>query len=706
MLLRTRVIVIVCAAFAVLAAVLIVGGLKREELAARSHAAATVVTQRTVWQMIIQNLVASMEVGTEPVVQDMPLKEALRAEDRTAISAIVRPLVDQLQSSHAIVAERVEVLGRDGKLLFNSGSEPFWSPTLDAARVDEVVDHREPVRGMELDASRHFVAMVSLPILAARPEGGDEVVGILTFSTSIQRALAEFRRSTGAEALLVNRRGRLIQGTLPDLWEALGGEGFFSRRNEILSVDHNGQSLAVTIVPIEGNANEIRAYFIIAKDETESLRQQRRVSLISGGFVLAVLLIVMAGLFRYLSVSFVPLEEAINVLNALSRGDTSVVVETPRRNDEIGRIANTVDVFRKHMSSIERFKRSREKQRRRQERFIRKEMTKLSETLDEESRFALMEDFAGIEAEAARQAGDGSAADELGMMAGAFRNLADRVRDQHGKLGELIDELREALKAKTAFVALQQELDIAREIQMSMLPQEFPPRPDVEVYGGMVPAKEVGGDFYDFFMIDETRLGVVVADVSGKGVPAAFFMAMARTLLKATALFGERPGIVQAKLNDLLAENNSKNLFVTVFYGVLDLRLGRFDYANGGHPPPLLIRAADGSVTPLEGTDGMALAIMEGMDYDEKTVHLSRGDTLFLYTDGVTEAFDPDDQEFGEQRIIDALADGWARLPTAEMPDRMTELVRAFARGAPQSDDITCVGLRFLAEPVPELDFL
>jgi sigma-B regulation protein RsbU (phosphoserine phosphatase) len=690
MLLRTRVILIVCLVFVVLAGVLVTAGLKREELAAQGHAEATVVTQRTVWQMITLNLITSIERGSDALRTDSALRSALSSEDRSAIANAVRPYLGRIR------AERIEILGLDGKLLYNSGGEPLWSSTLDVASVDEVVLHKSSVRGMELNSARRFVAMLSMPIQAGGADG--EVFGVLTLTTGIEKALEEFRRSTGAEALLVNRRGRLIQGTVPQLWDTLGGENFFSRRNEIVTAEHMGQSLAVTTVPLEGPGKEIRAYLVIAKDVTDSFREQQRVSLISAISAVGVLALVMAGLFRYLSTSFGPLDDAITVLNALSRGDTSVAIEAARRNDEIGRIANTVDVFRRHMSQIDRLKRSREKQRRRQERFIKKEMNKLAVTLDDESRTELMRDLAHIESEAARQTKDGQT-DELGVMAGAFRHLAERVTDQHTKLGQLIEELREALKAKTAFVALQQELDIAREIQMSMLPQEFPPRPDVEVYGGMTPAKEVGGDFYDFFLIDEFRMGVVVADVSGKGVPAAFFMAMSRTLLKATALFGEPPGVVMAKLNDLLSENNAKNLFVTVFYGVLDLRTGRFDFCNGGHPPPMLMHT-DGTISLLEYTDGMALAIMEGMEYEERTIYLSKDEAIFFYTDGVTEAFNPADEEFGEQRIVATLADGWAKLPTAEIPSKMTEVVHTFADTAPQSDDITCVCLRYLGDPV------
>jgi phosphoserine phosphatase RsbU/P len=181
--------------------------------------------------------------------------------------------------------------------------------------------------------------------------------------------------------------------------------------------------------------------------------------------------------------------------------------------------------------------------------------------------------------------------------------------------------------------------------------------------------------------------------VSGKGVPAALFMAIAKTLLRATALFRTAPGACLSKLNDLLCENNDQELFVTVFYGVLDQRNGQFRYANGGHNPPLHIRA-DGSVAPLPMTGGLALAILDHRDYAEAVVNLAAGDSLYFYTDGVTEAMNSDGTEFTTQRLIQLLQGG-NTAAAREIPQQVIDAVHAFERGAAQADDITSVVLRY-----------
>ena len=391
------------------------------------------------------------------------------------------------------------------------------------------------------------------------------------------------------------------------------------------------------------------------------------------------------------------------MLNALSRGDLGVQIEDAGGRDEVGRIADAVNVFRAHLIAIDRFRGSRERQRSRQERFIRREMTQLADTLDEEERANVLEELEQLErqvhdepgeetgASATPGAPEGASVDltrgssSLAMMALAFRKMSDRVRDQNFRL-------REALQAKNAFIALQKELDIAARVQLSLLPETMPPSDVFEVAGAMKPAKEVGGDFYDFFRLDPHRVGVVVADVSGKGVPAALFMVMARTLMRATARQVDSPGQFLAAINDFLEQNNDEQLFVTVFYGVLDERSGRFTYANGGHNPPIL--ADDNGVRPLKTTGGVALGMFGQLDYAEASVELTPGARLILITDGVTEAFNTRSEDFGERRLLDT-----ARALPDQRPDEdvrdIVAAVETFAGEEPQFDDITCVVLTF-----------
>ena len=212
-------------------------------------------------------------------------------------------------------------------------------------------------------------------------------------------------------------------------------------------------------------------------------------------------------------------------------------------------------------------------------------------------------------------------------------------------------EWREALESRNKLTVLQNELDIASTMQQSLLPNHFPEGETFQVFGRMEPARNVGGDFFDILNRDHHRLGVVVADVSDKGVPAALFMMSSRTLIRAMSIGSAMPGEVLASVNELLLEDNDSTMFVTLFYAVYDPENGMFTYANGGHNPPLLVHP-DGSSEELPLTGGIALGLVSDFKYVERTLRLMPGDALILYTDGVTEAMNEDLEEFGVPRLI------------------------------------------------------
>ena len=252
-------------------------------------------------------------------------------------------------------------------------------------------------------------------------------------------------------------------------------------------------------------------------------------------------------------------------------------------------------------------------------------------------------------------------------------------------------EWREALAARDKLVALQNELDLASKMQQSILPARFPEGPGFRVFGHMEPARAVGGDFFDIMPLDDGRIGLAIADVSDKGVPAALFMMSTRTLLKGAAVGLADPAEVLREVNDLLNDDNEASMFVTVLYATFDPASGEFTYANGGHNSPLMVRA-DGSSELLPLTDGIALGVVPDLHYGQKAVSLEPGDTLVLYTDGVTEAMNSADEEFGVQRLRAVFASG----PPGEgraTSQAVFDAVHAFAGDTPQSDDVTCLAL-------------
>lgn len=240
------------------------------------------------------------------------------------------------------------------------------------------------------------------------------------------------------------------------------------------------------------------------------------------------------------------------------------------------------------------------------------------------------------------------------------------------------------------------ELDIAKHIQASMLPcifPAFPERKEFNIYATMDPAKEVGGDFYDFFMVDERHLAIVMADVSGKGVPAALFMVIGKTLIKDHTVPDRDLGEVFSAVNNMLCESNSEGLFITAFEGVLDLVTGEFNYVNAGHEMPFICKAG-GNFEPYKIRAGFVLAGMENMRYRAGSITLNVGDKIFQYTDGVTEATDAHNELFGMDRLSAVLNRNVPNSPD-EILSAVKKDIDAFVGDAPQFDDITMLCLEY-----------
>jgi sigma-B regulation protein RsbU (phosphoserine phosphatase) len=255
----------------------------------------------------------------------------------------------------------------------------------------------------------------------------------------------------------------------------------------------------------------------------------------------------------------------------------------------------------------------------------------------------------------------------------------------------------ENLKAETeSKERIKSELRIAHDIQASMLPRAFPAFPgrkDFEVFATMDPANEVGGDFYDFFLVEENKLCLVIGDVSGKGVPAALFMAISKTLLKSEAMRGFSPHEVISRVNNLLCKDNPICMYVTVFMLILNTDTGEIECCNGGHNPPLL-GVGKGPVSYLPAVKGMGLGVMEDLKCDSQKLTLKRGDLFFLYTDGVTEAMNPEKELFSEARLQSCIA----RLRAQGITDIVGAVrseIATHAQTEPQSDDITMLALRY-----------
>lgn len=672
--LRTRITLLVAAGFLLLLGCFIGVFILRDRMEEQRVSNIVVGGQAALWREIVAVQTATLEKSLDTIASSGPLRAALRASDRSAVMAALKDTETLLEEPPVF-----EAVGADREVLFSQGTQPGRT-LLDAGSIDRVL------AGGTVSGLRQVSANQILVVAAQLVVFSDGQKAVLVLGRNAASAVRRFAASIDAATTLLTLRGALAATTDAEMWRE--ADLTISPRHPLRDLlTLNDRIYAVTSIPVPDISGGTVGALVSLVDNTSAratVLAVRRFGLAVG---LGLALCGIVGLNLFLWYSFRPLERAIDVLQALSRGDTSVTLEGSGK-DEIGRIAQAVAAFRANVQALAENRRQRERVRRRQETVISGELKALADAIDPTDREEVL---ALLASDQEREE------DELRRVARVLHDLSRRIVEQHNRLSSMVVELREALITKTKLAGLQQELEIAAQVQLAILPKEFPHNPRVAVHGHMTPAREVGGDFYDYFLIDERTLGFVVADVSGKGVPAALFMAISRTLLRSTALFERSPAGCVRRLNDLLALENEQMLFVTLFYGVLNLETGKVNYVNAGHNLPYKI-TQDNVVTNVPTTRGMAVAVMEGFIYEEHELQLNPGDAIFLYTDGVNEAFDIDDAVYGDQRLADLLQGGAAQWSVTEMSEQVLASVRRFERGAPQADDITCLTLRYFGD--------
>jgi sigma-B regulation protein RsbU (phosphoserine phosphatase) len=261
---------------------------------------------------------------------------------------------------------------------------------------------------------------------------------------------------------------------------------------------------------------------------------------------------------------------------------------------------------------------------------------------------------------------------------------------------EEIQRIQRSQEIEQQLSSLRYDLDIASRIQQNILPQEFPPYPDdyrFKIFGKMLAAKHVGGDFYDFFKIDDDELAFFIGDVSGKGIPAAIYMAVCRTMLKSIGSEVADPAECLQKVNQMLIPESDISTFVTVFYGILNAKTGELRYSNGGHNLPYLL-SAEGEVRLFEDVGGLILGKFDSAEFDKETLQLNPGDSIITYTDGVTEAVNTEEEFFDEKRLEDYLKYVYSKSIDNRLKGLFVEVLK-FTGAAPQADDITALTVQY-----------
>lgn len=679
MTLRLRIITIVAAGLLLTSLALLGFGWIREQLQQERIATLAQQAQEALWEQILAAEEQDMDAALDRLTALPAFANAASAQNSKALEKTL--IAQNLVPGDGQLLQLLAVLYSGREPLSLGQAAPL--PLLDTGSLEQLFSG-EDINGLRLGSGN--IAM----LLSARLVPGEGEPIVVVAGRSIGGALQRLSQRGQLQAGLLDLRGTLLATTNDALWQPLSPL-IAPRQPQYFETPVNQKIYSVTSHPVRDLARHEVATLVTAKDQSEQVLASRFLVRLAAGVTLFLITAGLLGLSWYLRLSFQPLDQAIAALQALATGDTSVQL-SHSRNDEIGRIARAVSSFRHSVQELARTRSQRERVRRRQEQLIQQQLQQLADATDMTSREEVLQLLPGSDAP---QSDDG----QLRQLALVMSDLTRRIAEQHQSLSSMVVELRDALVTKTRLAGLEQELQIAAEVQRSILPQQMPADPRLQLHCHITPAREVGGDFYDYFWLDTEHLGLVIADVSGKGVPAALFMAITRTLLKSTAAFVMAPSSCMRRLNDLLAAENEQMMFVTLFYGVLHLPSGQLRYVNAGHNPPYLLAAQPGNapaVRTLARTGGVAVAVSEAFVYQEAVLQLQPGDRLFLFTDGVTEAFNDQQQEYGDQRLLATLREqAAARTAPEDLNHAVLQSVRSFEAGAPQADDITCVSLLY-----------
>ncbi|HEY4249944.1 MAG TPA: PP2C family protein-serine/threonine phosphatase [Roseomonas sp.] len=597
---------------------------------------------------------------------DETLAGALATGDESGLRQRLLALrqLDQLDGG----AGRMDLVGAQGQLLAASpaAEEPLASGA--AALLRSMAPDQIGI-GFENAPDGTLLLVASLRLAQG---------GLLSAGTPAEAALGNVARALRSDLLMLSRDGRPLFASNPALWERAGS----LHAGETISFGDRLFRLQPT--PLTNSAGAVVAELLVLADRTAELQARQLLLLMAGGLLVIAACATCLALYRVIRDALDPLTELARALQAVAQGDIFASAAIGPRQDEVGAIGQALEALRSKTLTLDR--------------------------LETRTRLTALRERALIGQEIARLTGvlEGPARQEiLGLLEArdatlgpAFARLSGHVVQQHSRLAELLAErtrdlalVRQALDERLQLNRMREELDVARRLQLSSVPTTFPQRRSFRLHATMMPAKEVGGDFCDFVMLDDHRLALLIGDASGKGVGAAIFIAMARSLLRAAMGRGASPAEALAQANDTLAADNPTLMFATAIAAVVDCRTGVMTYANAGHNAPRH-RGAVAGETALPLPDGIALGVMDGFVYEDRVLHLDPDDMLLFFTDGVTEAVRPDGGLFGDDRLAAIAADPSLQEPS-QLLDAVARAVAGFAQEEPQADDITMLALHW-----------
>lgn len=621
---------------------------------------------------VLRAMVQASAVRDAMEMATAPLAEALRGIARDEALATARAAGDEQALRQRLGAlrdetsvTRLDLLGGQGQWLAAApaADEPLISGS--AALVREITADSLRV-GFEASAAEGVVLVVSL---------GLTPTGVLSASLGGEVALHRIAQAMGAAVLLRDRAGVPLAASASWLLSEAGG-----------TVTRGGRIYRTESMPLLNSAGAAIGEIQVMAEVTAEAQARQLVLLLAGALLVIAASATCLALYRIIRDALDPLTELARALQAVARGDIFASAAIGTRGDEVGAIGQALEALRANTLTLDRLEARARLAGHRERAVIGREIARLAEVLEGRERSEIL----------------GLLGAEGATLAPAFARLSGHVAQQHRAMATLLAErtrdldlVREALEERTQLSRMREELDVARRLQLSSVPTVFPQSADFRLHATMLPAKEVGGDFCDVFMLDDHRLALMIGDASGKGVGAAIFIAMARSLLRAAIGRGASPAEALAQANDTLAADNPTLMFATAIVAVLDCTTGVLTYANAGHNAPRL-RAADGREGELTLPDGIALGVMDGFAFEDRRHRLIPGDHVLFFTDGVTEAIGPGQVLFGDARLAAVMREA-ARAP-APLLDAVQRAVERFAASEPQADDITMLALSWRGE--------
>lgn len=668
---------------AVLALAVTFALLRVDGLIHRDDEEETRVVQR-LWENLIDDATASMQAAAD----DPTLVDALGRGDLTAAS----------QRLGAVGLTSVALLNGSGKTL---AVVPAMAPqrALDERRAGQILA-QDFVHDELVSENGGVRLLIAKPFGPERP--ADRVVVAVR---PIAQALAALSRVFGGSVFLVDGTGALLDRAGPLSWDSVRA-AFRPGHGEVATVGVADATHRMLTVRLPGAVGESTLYMVALRETTLGDLAD---SLMDTAAALAVAMLlagVVLGLHWYFRRAFAPFQASVTALTALAEGNIGVAVLGAERQDEAGQLARTVLVFRDRSRALQEAEARRARHWLRQQAFIRKQMHRLAETLPDQGRMELLADLRRIES-ASGGSGGGAAGgggnsgggtavatrtDDPDALAVAFEVMAERVRDQHAELDGMVRQLRAALDTKTELVALQKQFEIARRMQEAILPRRLPDRPDLEVEGLLIQGAEFEGSFYDYFLVDEGRLVILLGQVSGGGLAAGFMAMTARSAVRALASAGLGPADCLSGANEQLVADNAAGLDIALAMAVLTLPTHRLVMANAGMPDPFLVRRlGDVAEPPLAANP--AIGQTSGLVMHETVFDLPGTGTVVFTGSGLIEGANRFGVPFGRERMLDALREV-DDLSAGAVVTAVAGALREHSGGAAVPRDRLCVALR------------